>query len=282
MPKWPRSILPKLGTLTLIGYVAWLGWENLGPRKPGISPPRKELADKVIPVIVEDLRTSRGSMRQVALLHFSNDPTDYFTNTLRSIIQQTGALDLCDCTTGEKARDALNLRHPSYPSTAAALARGRELEVQGVLFGDIHAFESSPTGATIDAEVTLAEVSTGRTVLSKRYTQETSLPSSLMSAVQDTAGGFPWLQRLFSALLAVLLLPVFTIGFIRAMVRKESNKANAFVLSIYTLADALFAWLLVGPVLNSLWSIIVFVIAVVVAFAYNVRIMTFALRLEEA
>ncbi len=48
----------------------------------------------------------------------------------------------------------------------------------------------------------------------------------------------------------MLLLPVFTIAFIRTMVRKDSNKTNAFVLGIYTVADALLAWLLIGAAIG--------------------------------
>jgi len=283
MLKWPLSLLSRLGAVALVGYIAWLGWENLGPRKPQIGSDRQELAEKVIPNIVEDIRTSpRGNIRQAALLHFSNDPTDYFTNTLRSTIEQRGVLDLRDRTVMEKARNLLNLPHPSYAATDAAVAEGRELDAQGVLYGTIHSFESYPGGAKIDVEVHLADVATGQSVFSKRYNMEASPMGSVTAVMQETAQSFPWFQRLFGWLIAVLLLPVFTIAFIRTMVRKGSNKTNGFVLGIYTLADALLAWLLVGAALNSWLPVVIFVAAVVAAFIYNIRIMTFALRLEEA
>jgi len=282
MLKWPVSLLSRLGAVALIGYVAWLSWGNLGPQKPEIGPVRCKLADKVILSIVENLRASRGNIREVALLHFSGDSTDYFTNTLRSAIEQRGTLDLRDRTFMEKVRKVLNLRHASYPGTEAAVAKGRDLGMQGVLYGTVHAFESYPGGATIDVEVNLADVSTGQVVFTRRYSPESSPTASVTAAVQETARSFPWFQRLFGWLIAVLLLPVFTIAFVRTMVRKGSNKANAFVLGVYTLADALLAWLLVGAALSSWFSVVVFIVAVVAAFLYNVRIMTFALRLEEA
>ena len=80
----------------------------------------------------------------------------------------------------------------------------------------------------------------------------------------------------------MLLLPVFTIAFIRTMVRKDSNKTNAFVLGIYTVADALLAWLLIGAAIGSLWAVLLLIIGVAAAFLYNTKIMTFAVRLEEA
>ena len=175
----------------------------------------------------------------------------------------------------------MNLRHPSYAVTDTAVAEGRELETQGVLYGTVHAFESYPGGSKIDVEVHLADVSTGQPVFTKRYSIEASPTGSVTAAMQEVTQSFSWFHRLFGWLIAVLLLPVFTIAFIRTMVHKGSNKSNAFVLCVYTLADTLLAWLLVGAALNSWVPVVVFIIAVVAAFLYNVRIMTFALRLEE-
>ena len=195
MLKWPLWILSKIGTVCLAGYVAWLGWENLGPRKPDLGSPRKELAEQVIANIVEALET--------------------------------------------------------YPS-----------------------------GAKIDVEVNLTDVATGQTLLSKRYARETTAGQSLVAGVQEGAQRFPWFQRFLGWLIAVLLLPVFTLGFMRAMIRKGSNGANLFVLSIYAVADVVLAWLLVGAALGSWWTVLFFIAGVGAAFAYNVRVMTFALKLE--
>ena len=61
----------------------------------------------------------------------------------------------------------------------------------------------------------------------------------------------------------------------------RSNGANASLLIIYSIADVILAYLLVGAALTSVWSVVIFILAVVAAFLYNVRIMTFALKLEE-
>ena len=282
MLKWPLTLLSRLGAVALVGYIAWMAWQNLGPHKPEIGPVRREFADKIIPTIVGELRDGRGSIRQAALLHFENDPTDYFTNHLRSVTEQSGILDLQDRTIGEKIINLVNLRHETYGSLDLALIRGRDLGAPAVIFGTIHSFESQGGGANIDVEVHLADVSTGQVVFSRRYNKDTAPLTMIAANVEAATKGFPWFQRLFGWLIAVLLLPVFTIAFIRAMVRKGSNKSNAFVLGVYTLADALLAWLLVGAALNSWFPVVVFIAAVAVALLYNIRIMTFALRLEEA
>ncbi len=282
MLKWPLVILSRVGVIALIGYITWIGWQNLGPRKPEIGPIRQELADKTIPEIVADIRTSKGDLRDATLLHFKNDSTDYFTEKLRDVIEQTGVLELHDTTVMYKARHLLNLRHPAYATAGNAVANGRARGSQSVLYGVIHAFESFPGGSKIDVEVHLTDVATEQSVFTKRYGIEAPPTSAATAAVQEAAQSFPWFQRLFGWLIAVLLLPVFTIAFIRTMVRKGSNGTNAFVLGVYTLTDTLLAWLLVGAALNSWFPVMVFIVAVVAAFLYNVRIMTFALRLEDA
>lgn len=275
------SVITKVGTLALASFMAWSGWTNLKPEKPQISEVRKELADKVVASIVGDLRSSRGDLRQAALLHFSNDPTDYFTDGLRRQIEQTGVLDLRDRTISEKVRNLLNLRHPSQAATPEdAVNYGKHLDAGAVLFGVVHTFESYSTGAEIDVEVNLTDTATGRSIFAKRYQNQTAPGSTLAATFREKTRAFPWLQRFLGWLLATLLLPVFTVNFMRAMLRRQSNRANAFVLAVYTGADALLAWLLVGAALNSWWTAAVFALAVLAAFAYNVRVMTFALRLE--
>lgn len=274
-------VLGQLSKLALVVYLAWMAWDQLGPQRPDIGPVRRDFADKIIPTIVSDLRESRGDIRQAALLHFVNDPTDYFTDHLRLVIEQSGILDLRDRTVGEKIRSAIRLRQPSYGDSQSAIQRGRQLGVPGVIYGTIHSFESRGSSASMDVEVNLVDVSTGVSFFSKRYSKDSTRLALLSAVVEQKAGDFPWFQRLLGWVLAVLLLPVFTISFIRAMVHKESNRINAFVLGIYTLADMVLAWLLVGAALRSFWAVAFFIAAVAVAFVYNIRLMTFALRLEK-
>jgi len=79
----------------------------------------------------------------------------------------------------------------------------------------------------------------------------------------------------------MLLLPVFSISFIRYMVAKKSNRINAFTLGIYTVVDLIFAYFMIGGRFGSFVSVLIFVLAGLCAFAYNVRLMTFAVKLEE-
>ncbi len=281
MVPWPFKLVSGAGKIVVLVYVVWLVWDHLGPRKPEVGPPLQQVARTVMPEIVEDIRTNRSDLRRVALLSFDNDYSDYFTDELRKSIEQSGILDLRNRTPFEKARNLLNLRHPSYTGTESALSRGHRLNVQGVIYGKIHSFEVYPKGSNIDVEIHLAEVSSGAVVFSNRYTMDRPSVSSFSLDTRDAPPSFPWFQRLFAWLLAVLLLPVFTISFIRKMVARSSNQVNAMVLAIYTLACAMLAWILLGAALTSWLPVLIFITAVGLALLYNIWIMTFAQRLEE-
>lgn len=276
----PRDVLPRLGPLLLIIVIGWFGWSKLGPRKPETDAARQQIAGQIIPKIVEDLRQHRGSVRQAAMVHFNNDATDYFTDQLRLTIEQRGVLDLRDRTLGEKLRRLLNLRSRSYSDPGDALNRGRRLHTQGVVCGTIHAFESHPHGAKLDVEVHLVDTASGATVFSQRYQEDGLLGSFVRAVVGQHTGRTWWLQRVGAWLIVVLLLPVFSIGFIRAMVRKESNATNAFVLAIYTGADLLLAYLVAEGPPTSMVRIVILIVAAAAALLYNAKIMTMALRLE--
>ena len=87
-----------------------LSWEHFGPRKPAVSVLRREVADLLLPRVVEDLRTNRHGVTSVVLVHLAGDPTDYVTDTLRHKIEESGFVDLLDAGVTERIQKKLNLR----------------------------------------------------------------------------------------------------------------------------------------------------------------------------
>jgi len=279
--RWQYKGLVQAGTLAFAVYLAWLGWVHLGPRKPEVGPMRKQVADLIVPKIVEDIRAARTNIQTVALLHLVNDPSDYVTDQLRSGIERSGIVDLRDRTVMEKARNVLRLRHPSFNAPGPAVKQGKRLGVQAVVFGQVNVFETSHGKAKIDVGVMLAPVDgSGELLLYRNYSHQISAGLFNNAAVQEKMLSVRPAQRFFGWVVIVLLLPVFTIAFIRAMVRKESNRVNAFTLTIYTVVDALLAWLLLGAAITGWFSVFQFIVAVTAALAYNYKVMNFALRLE--
>ncbi len=104
------------------------------------------------------------------------------------------------------------------------------------------------------------------------------VPVPAPEPAEVSAVGAPWILWLA---LAVLLLPVVTISFIRTMVSKRSNGVNAFTLGVYTAIDAIIAYFMVGMSLETTASVVLFAGVVLFSLFYNVAVMNFAVRLED-
>ena len=280
MLHWQWKAFSSIGSIGLALWLFGLGWVHLGPRKPEVGPMRRQVAEQVVPQAVEDIRLGRQEVRGAALLHLSNDPSDFVTDLLRDSIEKAGVLDLPDRSFLEKARNLLRLRQPFYDDLDSAVARGKSLGAAAVLFGRVERFESGPKGAQFDLDLTLASVDDGKVVFTKRYSRDIAPGLFSNPVVQEQMQAIKPARRFLGWVVIVLLLPVFSIAFIRAMVRKESNRVNAFTLTVYTVVDALLAYLLLGVALTGWLSVLLFIVAVGAALAYNFRVMNFALRLE--
>lgn len=272
----------RYGFVALIAYVGWLGWANLGPHKPEPGPSRTAAADRVVQDVVEDLRLARGGVLDTMLLHFENDATDYFSESLRAQLELSGILNLRDRTVREKLLDVLDLPLPTYGTLHDATERARSAGAAAVIYGRIHRFETTGRGAMIDVEVFLADTDTRQNIFATRYADETSNAALALTAPLDTlARGFPWFQRLVLWFIGVTLLPVATIPFLRAAVRQESNSTNLLVLAGYSAVGVGFAWLLIGAAVDDWLSALVFLAAASGAVAYNVVMMNLAVELED-
>lgn len=297
----PFRMISRVGTLLLVGYIGWQGWVNLGPGQN----PRQSLANRAVPQIVDDLRDHRDDMREAALLPFTGDSSGYFSDTLRKTIVERGTFELAEPGVIDRLKEQLGISSDAVELPEEAIAAAGDMDVDCVIFGRVDRFESFNEGAQIDVTYNIADLRSGETIYTARYFEDTSqpeLPAGIVGPDENVTASNTtasptnsptiseyrtpknltwWIRRSLSWGVVVLLLPVFTIGFIKTMVAKRSNKVNAFVLAIYTIADAFLAYILVGPAIGSLWPLVGFSVAVIVAFIYNVQIMTFAVKLSE-
>ncbi len=173
---------------------------------------------------------------------------------------------------------------------AIAAAKG-DSGTDAVLWGKVDRLENERGGTTIIGDYELYDLKRDRVAYTGRM-RESTVPGRFdpkrNSGVEDyvigeaerLASGTPWHIRFLWFIVVMLLLPVVTISFIRTMVAKKSNGVNAFVLGVYTVVDLILAFFMVGGSLSSFFAVVVFLLAGVLAFLYNVKIMTFAVRLE--
>ena len=291
-----KSFIPITGSIFFVIYIAYLAWVSLGPEKPVPDQRRQTAALFVTKNIVEEIRTQRGNIRSAVLLHFANDPSDFFTNSLRDRLDSTGVLNLEDRPFMEKVRNKLNLRNYGCSSTKAAFDSVSSKKIEGILWGTLEQYESTKAGVivkgtwqlldckskTVVYEGTIHYDTTSKTSesLAKSIDKTKEILDRELSIFSSAASSIPWFIRFLGFILTVLLLPIITISFIRTMVAKRSNKVNAFMLSTYTVIGMILAFLMVGGMFGSFWSVLGFLIASIFAFWYNYYIMCYALKLE--
>ena len=271
-------VFAKFGTVALILFLIWQAYEYFGPRKPQVPEDRQEVATALFPEIVDDLSANRGTILSLAMLHLGNDPSDFVTNGLYNELELAGIFDLRDHTLGEKLYEVMRFRHDEYAGSADAIAEGRSRDVEGVVFGEVESFETDSGGAQISLLIGLADVNSGQVIFSQRYTDS---DGEGLAALQKPIKKFSWIKRFLAWAIFVLLLPVFTITYLRAAVRKRSNRANGFTLGLYTFVGVALAYMLLGVGFSGFWSALGLLIAIVVVLLYNVFLMSYALRLEE-
>lgn len=157
--KWWFLLIPKVGMTLFVVYVCCMGWMKLGPRKPMPDTARMKAADRAVERIVDNIRQNRGDVRSVALCHFANDASDYFSHRLRERIEKSNVLDLTDFDFAEKLRTLLNVRNRGVANATDALSSIQGEEVDGVLWGSIERFESAKGGggATLTGEWQLVD-----------------------------------------------------------------------------------------------------------------------------
>ncbi len=271
--------------------VASIGWAILGPDKLVVDDNRRAVANIAVNKIAESIYNQNAAhgISRVALLHLENDPSDYVTFALRNGLSATGMFDIEGTSVCEKWNNLLSLRNKGIYNLAEAIDYGKRNDLEGVLIGKIDKFLSIKNGAQIVGCVDMISIKDGRKVFSVKFSEDTSLGIAsqvkgmfeLAPAAQNELGAISWLWRIIGCAIAILLLPIATISFVRTMVARKSNGTNAFVLCVYTVIDLMFALMMIGGAFASSFHTILFVAAGVCAFLYNIRIMTFALRLEE-
>ncbi|MBL9128168.1 MAG: hypothetical protein JNL97_10995, partial [Verrucomicrobiales bacterium] len=240
------SLIALILVLACLGFLFARAWTVLGPRKVEPSEVRKRLVAEWVPEALQDIRTHRPGLTKAAVLHFADDPTDYVTDRLREGIRDSGYLNVVEPGLDEKVPRLLNLEVDSPSSLADAFEQARRFGVPYLIYGRVLAFEGTSMGAQLMVELSLAHVSSRNVAFQRTYIRNWDPPEIEPGIVTYGPSNRYAGRRLLLWALGVLLLPVATIPFLRATVRRSSNGANLAALAVYTVADTLLAFLLLG------------------------------------
>ena len=286
------SFFSVIGWLATVILSVTVLWNHYGPEKILPDEKRQEIGVKVVDQITSQIQEQRGTAKRAILLHFANDPTDFVTDRLREKISSSGILDLNDLGFWEKIRKQLNLRIEGCDSLVSALKTVEGEEVDAVIWGKIDQYESFKNSVIMKGSWQLVDIKTGNIICEGKIDEDTTreLPAKVadkideitekISPIAQATQTVAWYNRFLIFLLVILLLPIMTISFLRTMVSKRSNGINATILGIYTVIGMILAFFMVGACFASALSVILFIVASLLAFIYNYFMMSFALKLE--
>lgn len=297
---WKGALVKLASWILLFATIAFLCIyvvREMTESKPEIDESRKEVARAGISQMIDNIRRhthDESGLKKIAIVHFSNDPSDFVTETVREAVREVqGGFQVVKSSFADGFCKMVGRVNDGVSTREQAIHETQGDGVDGVLWGRVHRLENERDGATFIGDYELYDLRREQPVYSGKIQQSTvpgrfeaaqNMPrpaGSYLISLGSHVSGMPWYIRFLLFVVAVLLLPVVTISFIRTMVAKKSNGINAFVLGIYTTVDLILAFFMVGGSLSSFFYVVVFLLAGVLAFLYNVKIMTFAVRLEE-
>lgn len=248
--------------------------------RPEIDDSRKDVARMGVSNMIADVckhTDSASRPKKIAVVHFANDPSDFVTDTVRDVAGGQGSFQVAQASWSDRIRQVIGRVNDGVSTREHAIRETEGEGLDGVLWGRVNKLENDQDGATFACDYELYDLRHARPAYNGVVKQSSAGgPVSF----EFFASGVSWHIRFLVFVLVALLLPIVTISFIRTMVAKKSNKANAFVLCIYTVIDLIFAYFMVGCSLSSFFPVAVFLLAGILAFLYNVKVMTFAVRLE--
>jgi hypothetical protein len=126
----------------------------------------------------------------------------------------------------------------------------------------------------------MAERSSGQAIFARSYFESMGgggLASSYWRArIADSSKG----RRIFIWVAFTLLLPLVSLPLIRRLLSEDSNLINLALLLAYTIVDMLFALLLTGFWIPTVWTAIFLILALAGSGYYNYRIANMVDRLS--
>jgi len=249
-------------------------WWWLGPEKPKCDSVRSRAGRVAVAQIVDRIHDERGDVRRAVVLHFTNDPTDYLTETLREQLKDNGTLDLDDTPFGEKIRSLFNLRNSGVYNVDEALEYGKSRKLDAVIIGAVDLFETVKGNAVLTGNVKFVKVASGDVV---------DIPLTDKKIVKPDGGVVkppfaevtPLWQRLVYMALCIIAVPILIFPFLKLVMRKDSNLATAGVLVSLLAIDGVIISILLGTS-GTFCGLAVFLIALAAAFGFDLFMLSYA------
>lgn len=264
-----RIIVPAIIVAT--PFVLWW-W--LGPEKPSCDAVRSQAARIAVAQVVDRIHDERGPIQRAAVLHFTNDPTDFITETLREQLMSKGTLDLDGTPPSEKIRDLFNLRNPGVFNVNEAVRYGKRHKLDAVIIGEVILFETVKGEAVLKGNVKFVKIANDEIVDISLTDKKVVKPDGTTTKV-NPPDVLPLWQRILYMSLFVIAVPILLFPFLKFIMRKDSNLATAGVLVSLLAIDGVIISVMLGTS-GTFCELAVFLIALVAAFGYDLFMLSYA------
>ncbi|MDO4570276.1 MAG: hypothetical protein Q4D38_07835 [Planctomycetia bacterium] len=244
--------------------------------------------------IVTEASKHNEEYRTIFIAEFAQETSGLLTDEMREIVLRDTPFILTPPSAYQKIRAGLKLLPVGVASQeeAAQLLKSRGADC--ILFGRCKKLQVLDGRVVGNIEYSLLDKSGTLVIDHQEFTTEaapaeTSEDAGTSSSglsptdekILETIQGASWGHRLIGWVLLVLTLPIVTIVFLQKMTALQSNGVNAFVLVLYTAIDGILAYFLNLFDWSSALMTLVFVLCIVCALLYNMRIMTFSMRFND-
>lgn len=256
-------------------------WWWLGPEKPSCDSARTTAARTAIARAADQIRQERGDLHRAAVLHLTNDSTDFVTRELREQLMNGGLLDLDGTPPTEKFRNLFNLRNPGVFSVEAAIAYGRSRKLDAVITGEIRRFETVKGKAVLDGRILFVRMADGAV---SEIPLTTTAAGGVLGEIAEkleadrkgeSSAPLSLMTRLILMTLAILGLPILVFPFLKSVMSRNSNASTALALVLLLIADGFIISLALGTS-GTFCGLAVFLIALAASFGYDLFMMSYA------
>ncbi len=283
----------KYGAILLALFLVLQGYLIIRPSTSPLDPARAEAADRVAADVGEALgayANSAWSGKYVKVERLQGDQGDHLRTRIESALQSgtncrlvtdsmlAGLRDQVAAKAARlgivKAAAADAWKGRPVATTGAALGVAREAGLDYVVYGVVEDFRTLNGIASLRAAIEVAGKGSAVPVFRRTFKNQSGMVFAHVDIGRQPGKRGGASLRLSGWLLFVVLLPICTAPFWREQLERESNFVNFTCLGALTSVDALVTWSLMGFRLGTVWLGVVFTLAVVLAWSYNLLVLS--------
>ncbi len=274
----PMKLLKaRYAALALAALGGWEVYSFFAPPAPELEPERIRAADRAAEIVAsampEDWRR-----KKMFVAPFARDPSGY---VMQSVTRAVRRLDRAEPVAPPRIEKVISLittlagqesETAAPEARTAALKLAKEAGAELLLLGRVRELSLTDGVPKIDLGVEVVDVGSG----SKAWELDVAWTPPWL---ERTVGLVPPMKRAIGWILFVLLLPWAAMPLVKAVIKKESNAANAALLLSFASLAVVLAYVALAGDLSG-WAGGFFLLAVAFGFFYNAGVLNYVAGLK--